>query len=693
MKIWNYIGIILLISAVSTLLIRADQILTKETTGPDPATIDPPATAPIAIENETEPTQDQREDILLKKIDLLTERINELEKQLKENQDSIEKQLTEKSSDLSVKENSQELGPSSDLFPENIADINEQELPEFVPDNQAREDFGEALEPHGDWLSTENYGEVWRPNTARIVEWSPYTVGQWNYTELGWHFTSPEPWGWACYHYGRWIKYRTLGWCWVPGREWAPAWVSWRTSPNHIGWSPLPPRATWHHNTGIRRWVDSRCNIGPSHYSFLKIQDFGSTNCHNSVINRRQNASLILSTNNVTLILSSSRSSSNHIHCRGPNRDYLVRHHQQIHPTLQIVKNRGKRGAINRANHSSNQIVVHERIKPSHRDRPNNRPALKKLHKVEVDNGWNELASQDQEKKLRRHIHNDAEKQKNLARPVNQRLNNKRIKAVGLSNEPNKPENNGRISEAKIPNLANPIRTPSKEANDRIQSNVIVPPISGKRTPKAIPIKENNPSKQRQTVQARQQQEIAAAKRIADDRAKRGQITQKQAAEQKQRQTVQARQQQEIAAAKRIADDRAKRNQIAQKQVAEQRQRQTVQARQQQESAAAKRIADDRARRNQIAQKQVAEQRQRQTVQARQQQESAAAKRIANDRARRNQIAQRQVAEKRQRQTIQRRLPIPKTSSKTTKQSPQRRIVRSSSEKTPNPPAKQSRKR
>ena len=617
MKIWNYIGIILLISAVSTLLIRADQILTKETTGPDPATIDPPATEPIAIENETEPTQDQREDILLKKIDLLTERINELEKQLKENQDSIEKQLTEKSSDLSVKENSQELGPSSDLFPENIADINEQELPEFVPDNQAREDFGEALEPHGDWLSTENYGEVWRPNTARIVEWSPYTVGQWNYTELGWHFTSPEPWGWACYHYGRWVKYRTLGWCWVPGREWAPAWVSWRTSPNHIGWSPLPPRATWHHNTGIRRWVDSRCNIGPSHYSFLKIQDFGSTNCHNSVINRRQNASLILSTNNVTLILSSSRSSSNHIHCRGPNRDYLVKHHHQNHPTLHIVKNRGKRGAINRANHSSNQIVVHERIKPSHRDKPNNRPALKKLHKVEVDNGWNELASQDQEKKLRRHIHNDAEKQKNLARPVNQRLNNKRIKAVGLSNEPNKPENNGRISEAKIPNLANPIRTPSKEANDRIQSNVIVPPISGKRTPKAIPIKENNPSKQRQTVQARQQQEIAAAKRIADDRA----------------------------------------------------------------------------RRNQIAQKQVAEQRQRQTVQARQQQESAAAKRIVNDRARRNQIVQRQVAEQRQRQTIQRRLPIPKTSSKTTKQSPQRRIVRGSSEKTPNPPAKQSRKR
>ncbi|MDG1853982.1 MAG: cell envelope integrity protein TolA [Verrucomicrobiales bacterium] len=567
----------LLISVVSTLLIRADQILTKETTVPDPATIDPPVIEPIKIEDEIEPAQDQREDLLLKKIDLLTERINELEKQLKENQDSIEKKLTEKSSDLSVKENPQELGPSSDLFPEDITDINEQDLPEFVPDNQAREDFGEALNPYGDWLSTDNYGEVWRPNTSQTVDWSPYTVGQWNYTELGWHFTSPEPWGWACYHYGRWVRYRTLGWCWVPGREWAPAWVSWRTSSNHIGWSPLPPTATWSHSIGIRRWVDSRCNIGPSHYNFVKITDFVSRNCRTSVINRRQNASLILSTNNVTLILSSSSEGNNHIHSRGPNRDYLVRHHQQKHPTLHIVKNRGKRGAINRTNHSSNHIVIHERIKSSHSERPNNRPASRKIHKVEVDNGWNELANHDQEKKLRRHIHNDSEKEKNQDRPVNQRPDNNKIKAVSLINETNTTDRSSRISETKIPNIENHSRRISKETNDRIQSNVIVPPISKNKTPKAIPIKENNPGKQRQTVQARQQQEIAAAKRIADDKAKQNQIAQKQAAEQKQRQTVQARQQQEIAAAKRIADDRARRNQFAQKQAAEQRQRQAVQ--------------------------------------------------------------------------------------------------------------------
>ncbi|MEC7358102.1 MAG: hypothetical protein VYC09_06650, partial [Verrucomicrobiota bacterium] len=71
----------------------------------------------------------------------------------------------------------------------------------------------------------------------------------------------------------------------------------------------------------------------------------------------------------------------------------------------------------------------------------------------------------------------------------------------------------------------------------------------------------------------------------------------------------------------------------------------------------------------------------------------AAAKRIADDRARRNQIAQKQAAEQRQRQAVQRKSPTPKTSSNTIKQSPQRRIVRGSSERTPKPAAKQSRKR
>ena len=32
-----------------------------------------------------------------------------------------------------------------------------------------------------------------------------------------------------------------LGWVWVPGYVWAPAWVVYRTGPSYIGWAPVPP--------------------------------------------------------------------------------------------------------------------------------------------------------------------------------------------------------------------------------------------------------------------------------------------------------------------------------------------------------------------------------------------------------------------------------------------------------------------
>jgi hypothetical protein len=32
-----------------------------------------------------------------------------------------------------------------------------------------------------------------------------------------------------------------VGWFWVPGRRWGPAWVSWRSSDEYLAWAPLPP--------------------------------------------------------------------------------------------------------------------------------------------------------------------------------------------------------------------------------------------------------------------------------------------------------------------------------------------------------------------------------------------------------------------------------------------------------------------
>ncbi|HTL59574.1 MAG TPA: DUF6600 domain-containing protein, partial [Candidatus Limnocylindrales bacterium] len=73
------------------------------------------------------------------------------------------------------------------------------------------------------------------------VGWRPYCSGEWVWTDCGWYWHSEEPWGWACYHYGYWAEDPAYGWVWVPGVEWAPAWVSWRVGGGYIGWAPMAP--------------------------------------------------------------------------------------------------------------------------------------------------------------------------------------------------------------------------------------------------------------------------------------------------------------------------------------------------------------------------------------------------------------------------------------------------------------------
>ena len=98
---------------------------------------------------------------------------------------------------------------------------------------------------NGEWIETREYGTVWRP-THVSSGWQPYVDGRWVWTRAGWAWASDEPFGWAVYHYGRWAWSPAMGWMWVPGRIWAPAWVSWRWNDGYAAWCPLGPRdVTW----------------------------------------------------------------------------------------------------------------------------------------------------------------------------------------------------------------------------------------------------------------------------------------------------------------------------------------------------------------------------------------------------------------------------------------------------------------
>lgn len=179
--------------------------------------------------------------------------------------------------------------------------------------------FYTKLESHGDWRETSDYGYVWQPREAQSRNWRPYTNGHWVYTDVGWTWVSEEPFGWATYHYGRWTRLRNIGWVWVPGDEWAPAWVSWRKSDDYVGWAPLPPEARFDRRSGIHNWSDNYYDVGPDQYCFVATREFGGERMQRSVVPSERNITIVNQTTNVTNITYNNTTVVN----QGPNFEEL----------------------------------------------------------------------------------------------------------------------------------------------------------------------------------------------------------------------------------------------------------------------------------------------------------------------------------------------------------------------------------
>ena len=108
-------------------------------------------------------------------------------------------------------------------------------------DDISLQTFYDELSPYGVWIHDPEYGYVWRPDVDQ-QEFRPYyTNGHWVMTEYGNTWVSEYDWGWAPFHYGRWILNRYSQWIWIPDTTWGPAWVSWRSGGGYYGWAPLAP--------------------------------------------------------------------------------------------------------------------------------------------------------------------------------------------------------------------------------------------------------------------------------------------------------------------------------------------------------------------------------------------------------------------------------------------------------------------
>ena len=114
------------------------------------------------------------------------------------------------------------------------------------------------LDDNGRWESTPEYGYVWIP-TLVVVGWVPYRFGHWCWiAPWGWTWVDDARWGYAPFHYGRWVR-RNSNWAWVPGPRrahpvYAPALVGWVHGPgiggsvafgSNVGWFPLGPREVY----------------------------------------------------------------------------------------------------------------------------------------------------------------------------------------------------------------------------------------------------------------------------------------------------------------------------------------------------------------------------------------------------------------------------------------------------------------
>ncbi|HEY4079579.1 MAG TPA: DUF6600 domain-containing protein [Burkholderiaceae bacterium] len=143
----------------------------------------------------------------------------------------------------------------------------------------------EDLDRYGSWDQAPDYGPVWFPAQV-AVDWAPYRYGHWAWTRYwGWAWVDDSPWGFAPFHYGRWVQYRGR-WGWTPGAYvarpvYAPALVAFvggggsvgfgvsigiggrRPPPPNRGWVPLAPREAFipayrHTDTYVRRLNNAR---------------------------------------------------------------------------------------------------------------------------------------------------------------------------------------------------------------------------------------------------------------------------------------------------------------------------------------------------------------------------------------------------------------------------------------------------
>lgn len=265
--------------------------------------------------------------------------------------------------------------------------------------------FFDNLDPYGEWVDVPAYGYCWRP-VGVDRDWRPYSDGYWTYTDAGWTWASYEDWGGITYHYGRWAFLEGEGWCWVPGYEWGPAWVSWRSSNDYVGWAPLPPDVRFQPSIGISVWVDRTYDIGPSYYNFCRTRYFGAPVMRGVIVPYTENVTIINQTVNITNITVNKE--KNVIYNGGPRYEQVITQVDRPIPTLKLVqetdvKSDRRRGGLHAQQRGNELVVAAPEVEPAQGKIKLPKPA-KVVADARIDKGWGTVKDPERRKEIRQRM-------------------------------------------------------------------------------------------------------------------------------------------------------------------------------------------------------------------------------------------------------------------------------------------------
>jgi hypothetical protein len=161
----------------------------------------------------------------------------------------------------------------------------------------------EDLDDAGGWRQVPEYGTVWFPHVT-VVDWAPYRYGHWAWVSpWGWTWVDDASWGFAPFHYGRWVNVRGA-WGWVPCPPravavayvrpvYAPALVAWVGGPHfavgvgvgvgvNVGWFPLGPREVYVPSYHVSRTYINNVNVSNTTVNQTVVNNYYNT----TVINK-----------------------------------------------------------------------------------------------------------------------------------------------------------------------------------------------------------------------------------------------------------------------------------------------------------------------------------------------------------------------------------------------------------------------